>query len=204
MNPLILMPVARTRKPSLPTKEEFDAFDRLHNHLPHRWKLNAAVIAATMLVATPSAWGQERRPLPGIRVPPRYLSEIEAASIIRAEAKKFGISFGKTKKRISFPLTRDFGEPKDQKEKKVTITLDGEDAKRGISFEFLSQVDEMALSSSASSIAKALKGELKKAGQGTKVGVFQVDPSYDTAAQKAKLRKQVRTFLGWLKSQGII
>jgi len=201
---LIVEPISRARKPSLPTKDEFDAQDRLADHLPNRWKLNATVLAATLVAAVPSAWGQESRPLPGEVAPVRYMDESEAVSIIKQEARKYGVKFEKTKKRVSFPLGGSYAEPKDRKGKRVTITLDGEDTKHGISFEFVSRDDQLALGASPEQIAKALKQELKKTGKGAKVGVFEIGQIGGDVMKEAKLRKQVRTFLESLKSQGII
>jgi hypothetical protein len=77
--------------------------------------------------------------------PPVYLSEDEAAQVIREVAREYGVDFSGsgTKKSDNLPYTNifDFGEEKTTDTYSGEFVLDGYDEKLGIGYEFVSQQD---------------------------------------------------------------
>jgi hypothetical protein len=167
---------------------------------------------------------------------PVFLTEDEARQVITEEAAKAGIHFEKSKTaiRVERPVT-DSGSglsydlrTRKPKTRKSSLVLDGTDAMRNLSFEFVSNKDydewETEVKVSVSSIssvniegaAEILQAGLTNAVKEGHVAVI-YDPMYsgsydkyghnEQAARKKSLdalREQVRDFIAWLKAQGVI
>ncbi len=179
---------------------------------------------------------------------PLYMTEAEARSIIEDEAKRAGISFkspGRTMSSVDVPVIKQYElvVPRDDKSNlkpvpagcqftKSALALDGTDAKRGISYEFVSKADfgEWAkdaqpvstwLSEDLLGSAACLRKGLEKAKPSGRIGVFYdpvawgkdiVLPGQDVGTStgdsmkqaREDLRAQVKDFIKWLKAQGVI
>ncbi len=166
-------------------------------------------------------------------LPPVYLSEDEAAQVIRETAREYGVNFsGKgTVESKKLPYTNVYGEEM-KKTYKGELALDGYDSTLGIGFEYVSQRDvsdwHMDTGVMATVETFDMKGTAERLAEAvTDTAVF-YDPGMDFTAmpdwnseedweravdeycsrQKERmtedLRAQVVDFLEWLKGQGII
>lgn len=162
-----LEPVRIYPQPKLPSRDAVDEQPDLLRLLPNRWQGNAAVVtalAACLALSTSSSDAAKKpdtvaRVAPifvhgdgigsfGCRVisPPVFLSEDEAVEVIRNEAKRAGITFAKSGKilsKVELPTApREYGNKQPARPVKAqSIALDGTDAKRNISFEYVSRDD---------------------------------------------------------------
>lgn len=166
-------------------------------------------------------------------LPPVYLSEDEAAQVIRETAREYGVDFsGKgTVESKKLPYTNVYGvEMKDTY--KGTLTLDGYDSTLGIGFEYVSQKDVSNWHKDTNMMSTVetfdMKGTAERLTDAvTGTAVF-YDPGMDYSTmpdwhseedwdravdeyctrQKERmtedLRAQVVDFLEWLKGQGVI
>jgi len=180
--------------PRYPTHGELN----VENHIPRRWARNPVALALLMTAVPIACPKPQAPPLTGKVAAPSFLSESEADAIIKAEAKRFGIKLSKTKKEVRFKVAVAGSK------KLAWLKLDEADAKHGIYFEYVSREEAAPFKVSASQMADALREDLKSTGRDKKVGVFNVGSSSNTFVQRTELRRQVRTFLEWLKSQGVI
>jgi hypothetical protein len=157
--------------------------------------------------------------------PPVFLSEAEAREVVIEEAKRAGIQFkagGPALAGVEVPA-RTSKDPKGT----TVLTADGFDAKRGVAFVVVSGKDaEDWTEPSGSSIdrydSKKLAGEVvakvkKSAAKGVTATFYEPysHPNPDRrdweksradalVKDREELRKQVRDFVKWLKSQGVI
>jgi hypothetical protein len=184
----------------------------------------ATLAAATKFVAPLFIHGDGRGAFGcEVVVPPVFLSEAEAREVIVEEAKKAGLYMvGGTTPVPGVTLDAYKNSRKPTTEK---LTLDGFDKKKKVGFVFVSVEDserwsEPSLSSVTSVQLKPLAEKVRKKVEAAKpemtVGVFydpmpqgKWDESKAAAAQRKisdreELRKQVRDFVKWLKSQGVI
>jgi hypothetical protein len=156
-------------------------------------------------------------------VPPLYLSEQEARSIIVEEAKKAGIHFDPG---LRDQTTVQIG----SRGQTLSFEFDGKDPKKNISFYFLSakQADRLGTAANfeierhgsvytvdGKEQALAIRAELDKQPRNGYVATFYEPHKYedktgDFSKKEAKhfdreaLREQVRDFVKWLKAQGVI
>lgn len=209
-------PIRHYATPRLPTKDIVDENPDLLRLLPRRWQHNPAVLTALvgtglLLQSSGSLLAEKATRTMGIMPPPMRMSESEARRIVIDEAKKAGINFSADKKKLNVPITALAAAPikgNEASDATVRITLDGTDAKRGISFEYVSDVDARAVSkriggiATINSITTALTTQSKKHLKG-RVLVVPGVRTYQEDADK-QLRAQVKDFIKWLKAQGVI
>lgn len=162
-----LQPLRRYPQPQLPTREVVDEQPDLLRLLPNRWQGNAAVVTAlaACLALSASSSNSAKKPGTVARVapifvhgdgigsfgcrvinPPVFLSEDEAIEVIRDEAKRAGVTFAKSDKTLPkielATVPRGYGDKQPARPVKAqSIALDGTDAKRSISFEYVSRED---------------------------------------------------------------
>ena len=166
-------------------------------------------------------------------LPPVYLSEDEAAQVIRETAREYGVDFsGKgTVESKKLPYTNVYGLETD-KTYKGELILDGYDAALGIGFEYVSQKDvsdwhkDMGVMSTVETFD--MKGTAERLTDAVENTAVFYDPGMDysqmpnwhseedwnraveeyCSLQKERmlsdLRAQVVDFLEWLKGQGVI
>jgi len=166
-------------------------------------------------------------------LPPVYLSEDEAAQVIRETAMEYGVDFSgkKTVESKKLPYTNVYGDDMN-KTYKGELQLDGYDVDLGIGFEYVSQKDVSTWHKDTGVMSTVetfdMKGTAEKLADAlTDTAVF-YDPGIDYSAmpdwqseedwnraveeyhtlQKermlADLRAQVVDFLEWLVGQGVI
>lgn len=212
-----LEPIRNYPQPKLPTGDAVADNPELLKLLPRRWQTNPAVLTAMigaglLLQSSGSLLANECTPLAGIMAPPVRMSESEARRIIIDEGKKAGINFAADKKKLNVPITALAAAPIKGDEASTattTITLDGTDLKRAISYEYVSDADTKAISkriggfATTYSVAEALNEESKKALKGRVLVVSEIE-AYDKEEAQKQLRTQVKEFIKWLKGQGVI
>jgi hypothetical protein len=208
-------PVRRYARPQLPTREIVDANPELLRLLPKRWQGNSAVLMAMvgtglLLQCSGSVLAKGSVPLPGSPLPPQLiLSESEARRIIVEEAKKAGIVFAADSRTLDIPLSSLCTEPKPRTEATTRITLDGTDAKLGVSYEYVSEKDTQALSArcgctvSEETAAAAIRATGKAPPKGRLLVVSDIS-GFSRKEADGKIRTQVQDFIKWLKAQGVI
>ena len=214
-------PLKNYRDPTFPTRQVLDEHPELLRLLPCRWRNKPAVIstlaAASLLIGagTLISTGAANAQYAGVPVMPLYLSEAEARQVIVTEAKRVGIKFTDTTRTLKgIPLL-----VPGNTVKKLNLQLDGLDTKRNIGYEFISSedLDSWQLSgktgNNTNKVARQLQQQLAKSQpKGTYTTFYDPlasgeSPAYgDSAKESAKelLRMQVRDFIKWLKSQGVI
>jgi hypothetical protein len=232
MTRLTLTPLKAYAAPDYPNRPEVDAHPELLRHLPRRWQGNAVLLAvlagaglATVGIGAAQAVEKakivarlaplfpisEGRPqLAGKVAAPVLLTEADARAIILDEAKKAGVSFvpdALAVERVRLPKNA-VQARRNEEMAQIDLTLDGTDAKRKISYEFVSEADVKGWSAQQFSgctwgtreAAVALRdGLAQKLPEGT-TALF-----YDTGLGNAdELRLQVRDFIAWLKAEGVI
>lgn len=166
-------------------------------------------------------------------LPPVYLSEDEAAQVIRETAAEYGVDFsGKgTVNSKKLPYTNVYGDEM-EKTYKGELALDGYDGALGIGFEYVSQrdVSDWHLDTGMMSTVEVfdMKGTAERLTEAVNGTAVFYDPGMDysempdwnseddwdraveeyCSRQKERmmedLRAQVVDFLEWLKGQGVI
>lgn len=195
--------IRTARQPKYPTRDKIALNPRLANLTPRRWRSNHHVLAALSIVGVSASisLAQELRPIPGVIAPSHFLTEREALGIIRDEAKKVGLKLVHKGKHITVPVPSKDGKTKTDK----SYCLDETDPKSGVSIDFLSYDDADRFYGTpmrktptlyAKDIAKSIKNK--------KIMIV-AESGYGTSEEQAnKLRKDLREFFKWLKSQGVI
>lgn len=160
-----LQPVRGYRGPRYPTHAILQAHPELLRLVPRRWRRNAVVLAAVAGAAA-LVYGCQKAAVPagpsvvaplfvhgqgqgsfGCKVitPPVFLSEDEAKAVIREEAAKAGVLFANDCRpalHIGLPVTDpNFDRSPVAHRRRGRFQLDGADAKRGISFAYVSTDD---------------------------------------------------------------
>jgi hypothetical protein len=166
---LPISPVRRYSSPRYPTRQEVHLDPAVLRALPERWMAKPAVCLALTLTLSTGLCGcaagksadTSGTTVPGLAIPifehgngtggygcvaitpPVYLSEDEAAQIIREEAATRGVSFTETKSIDGvFPATYFYSQGTEGTATWTgTLELDGFDADLGIGFEFISKDD---------------------------------------------------------------
>lgn len=210
--------------PIYPTKDMVERDGSILEAIPKRWKNNApiSVLLSGLLVLPLSGCDYGRTA--GVPEPKmNSLTEEEARLVIMEEAKKSGINFEVTDKEIKNieMLFEDAynkkGEIKDSKTY-ITLQLDGYDEEKKIAFEYITESDFYEWTSSAVNqgkleycnyneevVLKNLKEAANRNEENITVGTFYSPMNSDSVEASDKiLRKQVREFIEWLKSEGII
>lgn len=214
-----LQSVRRYPQPQLPTHHEAEANPELLRLLPKRWQRNSAVLTAMVgaglllqCSASVLAKDEPARLMGDVAAPLVIMSESDARRIIVDEAKKAGINFTADKKKLNVPITALAAAPikgNEASDATTTITLDGTDLTRAISYEYVSDIDTKAVSkriggfATAVSVSNALREESKKHLKGRVLLVSEVR-TYDRDQADRQLRTQVQDFIKWLKAQGVI
>ena len=261
---LEVRPVKNYQEPKYPTKAAVVLDPSVLRALPRRWSARPAVCAALALTLATGLYSCSRAdpdnlPVGGAEsletglaipifehgngrssfgcvsvAPPVFLSEDEAAQVIREEAAKYGIDFsGEKSIEGRFPTTNLYG---DQSLADATwegsLELDGYDSSLGVGFEFVSQSDVNMWQITGNMWVSVemfdMKGTATRLADATRNVVVFYDPGKDNsiefkrdtdedyatyraryeAEQKAQmhenLRAQVRDFLEWLAAQGVI
>lgn len=210
-----LQPLRRYPQPQLPTHDAAEANPELLKLIPRRWRTNPAVLTAMIGAGllTQCLAEEQCPPLAGVPAPPTIrVSESEARRIIIDEAKKAGITFAADKKKLNVPVRALAAAPikgHEASTTRTTITLDGTDVKRAVSFEYVTAADANAVSkriggvATVRSVAEALKDESKKQLKGRMLVVTETY-AYDHDEGEQDLRAQVKDFIKWLKAQGVI
>lgn len=187
--------------------------------LPKRWQTNPAVLTAMvgagLLLQCSSVLAQKDEPVAlmgDVAAPMVVMSESDARRIIADEAKKAGIVFGADKKKMRIPLgSLDTLLPSEKPKPgaTTTVTLDGTSSKLGVSYEYISEADEKALTARrggalpAGNAAAVIKAEGEKTMKGRVLAIPTVR-AYSQETAETQLRAQVREFIKWLKGQGVI
>jgi len=241
-------PIKQYSEPAFPTRSILDERPELLRLVPKRWQKNPVVIAALAATAALVTNGCSAAQQGGgkstvSKVAPIFkhgaglgthagmtltpaisLSEAEARHVIMEEAKKAGITFAPDSSTVNVDLPKGFNEQK--KLVRTTIQLDGTDARRSISYEYVSREDVYQWKLSKMwpmGAAESLRDGLKAAAPagtyvvfydpadsgpviGDKKGYFDVKGYQKAAlaADREDLRRQVRDFIKWLKAQGVI
>lgn len=165
--------------------------------------------------------------------PPVYLSEEEAAQVVREEALKMGVDFSSSAKLTSdrFPSTNLYGTQTDAVWS-GEMMLDGYDEKLGIGFEFVSKEDvnewekqdenvhstvtDYDMNGTAERLSAVVNNTVVFYDPGTNYELIDYEKLYSDelgyseteerlrADSIENLREQVRSFLEWLAAEGII
>jgi hypothetical protein len=165
---------------------------------------------------------------------PVFLTEDEARQVITEEAATAGIHFENTSQvmaQVEMENLEIDARTRKPKTQKLSLILDGTDPQRNIAYEFVSDQNasewEMGISNYGSTggiaikpVAEALQKGFSKTNTNQTMGVFYDPISYapyrrthfsDSCNEKEardksvqELREQVKDFISWLKTQGII
>ena len=237
-----LVAVKTYGKPEYPFKEEAMCSPDLLKALPKRW--HAKPILCILLAFTAAsglcACSEIQRPYAAAPIfehgsgrgsfgcvsvaAPVFLSEEEAAQVIREEALLQGVDFSGSKSiHGEFPATSLYSfleEEPDPGTWRGTLELDGYDEALGIGFEYVSKQDVIDWLKDDKTLATVESYDMKGTAERLADAVDNVAVFYDpTAAEdfdssmsrdelkeqmKEQLREQVRDFLTWLAGEGII
>ena len=232
-------PVKQYQMPAYPTRSILDVHPELLRLAPRRWQQCAVVMSAVIAAGafTLLRWqpagaetatkeqqtvsrvaplfpkGVESRiyGLKGDMPAPTFLSEADARQVILEETKKAGLNFEMDKQTIKdLPLENPRLKDPNQAPVKLTLTLDGTDAKRNISFEYVSHTDMDEWKQPARcgydelTVADTLRNSLEQAKPAGTYALFYDPEAGESAAAKDNLRAQVKEFLLWLKAQGVL
>ena len=179
--------VARYGSPRYPAKAALGPESRL---VPKRWQGNARMTA-----------GRAASQTPGKMAPARFLTETEARRIVIAEGKRAHVGFRMDGRTIPIDL------PSAKGKRHVAYRIKAWDKKHRLGFSFVTPDDASRLLGAAAKtgdLEKVVKDGLVKEHLGGRVRLVGIDPYGDSDAQKAKLRHEVRSFIAWLKAQGVI
>ena len=235
-----LQPVKRYAGASFPTKIEIDAAPETLRAVPRRWQRSTAVctllasigifaaaqptssaapeaapVAARIAPLFPYPESLHRIAFDGDFAIPQFISEEEARKIIVEEAARAGITFApdiRVREKIPMPVKQTKEGNATWTTTRISVTLDGTDSARNISYEFVSNADMEEWSKQGISkfdIGAGTPATLLRDGlsQGMPTGTCAVfyDPA-DMIGNRPSidLRRQVQDFLDWLKVEGII
>ena len=231
-------PIRYYVEPGFPTHRVLEEHPELLTALPERWRVNPIVLAtlagSCLILAgltgcraksTQAAPQQpNNRRLHQIRPvilgkPARIvteLGELESRKIIVNEAKKHGIFFSPTKKKVKVTIPLSAQDKKQAVSKSVDLVfeLDGLDEKHRLAYEVVSRLDAESLASKypwftdlagygPDNAARKLDTELKK-DQKEHYFVVATPECYTEKDAEKQLRKQVQDFIKWLKAEGVI
>jgi hypothetical protein len=225
-NGMKLEPIARHREASYPTRAQVDANPEVLRRMPGRWRACPLVIALAGVSTTlmgcrsvlPTAlpWTKpEHVQLSGVPNPPPIayqILEADARLIIIDEAKKARIVLaadGRTVRNVHIPAANG------GTDHVVTVTMDGRDRKRGISYVYVSPDKDIkawrnadagvldTIGTDATTSKAALEKGIRKHIRG-RTAVFLPASGTDKPQAAEELRKQVRDFITYLKAQGVI
>lgn len=146
---------------------------------------------------------------------PFIIPEMEARAIIEDEAKKAGITFTPDAAAVEIPLpviSKQQNGTSVRSIRKTTVTLDGTDMTRKISYEFISAEDKATWFPNMPLRWKADDGVGIDPVEDFRNGLTQAAPAGTVAVfynpiighSPERLREQVREFVVWLKAEGVI
>ncbi len=193
-----LQPCRNYRKPHYPTKLQFKHNPSLYkSSIPKEWLLKNKTASALAIAISFSSCSDKIATSVGCVtvLPPTYLTEEEAISIISEELKKDSINLSTDSNSIHslhYPFI-----------------IDAVDTANKIAIEFVSKDDIDSLSgmyntSSAYAIADSLTAKAMNVENDFIFKAFH-DPEYEEEEySKEMLREQIQSFIEWLKSQGLI
>ncbi|WP_195984031.1 hypothetical protein [Clostridium sp. D33t1_170424_F3] len=229
-------------KPEYPVKEEVLHSPDLLKALPKRWHAKPVICILLAFTAASGLCACSEIQRPNTAAPifahgdgrgaygcvsvaaPVFLSEEEAAQVIREEALLQGVDFSGTKSIYGeFPATSLYSfleEESDPGTWKGTLELDGYDEALGIGFEYVSKQDVIDWLKDDKALASVESYDIKGTAERLADAVDNIAVFYDpTAAEdfdgslsrtelkkqiKEQLREQVRDFLSWLAGEGLI
>lgn len=208
--------VKRYAEPNFPAHSILDEHPEMLHIIPKRWQKNRLLLAALAGVCILSAGckKQVRVHLVGAQAMPVFISEAEGRQIVIEEARKAGISFKADN--LTVRVANPSYKVKSRKiARSINLTLDGTDTKRNILYEYISREDyrqiyhlEPDTDKDMANAAIELKNELRQGEPGGRHGVFYEPIMYNKASNnkfaQEQLRAQVRDFIKWLKSEGVI
>jgi hypothetical protein len=199
-----VQPVKQYRRVGYPTSTQSSL--RLSKEVPHRWKRNGMVLTAlagsSVMALCVSA---EQQMVTRGKVAVRYdLTEADARQIATTEAKKRGVIFVEKRRPVDLTISLDGG----KSTKTISYLLDEIDSKKGVGFDYVTKKDCETVygkdtNVKPAALAKIIKSSLSKAKLSGKVKIVS-EPDVASWDSKAKLRKEIVSFLKWLKSQGVI
>lgn len=210
--------------PIYPTKDMVERDGSILEAIPKRWKGNAPIsVLLSGLLVLPLSGCDYGRTMGMPEPKMNSLTEDEARLVIMEEALKAGINFDVTDKvleNIDMLFANSYNEVGEIEDSKASITLklDGYDEEKKIAFEYITENDFYEWTNSAKEqgklqycgyneevVLKNLKAAANRNEENITVGTFYTPMYSDSVEASDKiLRKQVREFIEWLKSEGII
>lgn len=201
-----IQPVTKYRQAAYPTHSAM-ASGELDSRLPRRWAANPKIVAFVAIAGATmqTGWTSVHAVTRGF-MPPQYVTESDAASIAKEQAKKAGLAFKLNSKKIAITITTQTG-----KTQKVDFVLDLYDEKTGVGFECLSNLDCYDVYGYDSKVtpqqlAKTINKSLSKTDRAKIKVIAESDRSDKDVRNKEQqdLKNELRSFFDWLKQQGII
>lgn len=214
-------PIKKYKSPGYPDKRVVLENPDILKTLPERWKDKAFVgLTMSSIILFLLSGCEKEQPTAGTPMPPNYLTEEEAYNVIIDETAKYGVAFdaaGLELKDIELQLDKFSPQGNTSVTQKLNMQLDGYDKDKGIGFEFVSEDDINEFNKSVQQIngeginplgKNEYHDKLEKAikQKDNKVyfdAFYNKDYASDEQLQ-AELREQVKSFMEWLKTQGII
>lgn len=228
--------------PGYPVKEEAMGSPDLLKALPKRWHAKPVICILLAFTAASGLCACSKIQQPGTATPifehgagrgsygcesvaaPVFLSEEEAAQVIREEALLQGVDFSGTKSiHGEFPATSLYSyieKESDPGTRWGTLELDGYDETLGIGFEYVSKQDVIDWQKDDKIKASVEGYDIKGTAERLADAVDNIAVFYDPTAvedfdssisrdelkeqMKERLREQVRDFLTWLAGEGVI
>lgn len=237
-----LVAVKAYGNPGYPFKEEALCSPDLLKALPKRWHAKPTICILLAFTAASGLCACTETQQPNTAAPifehgsgrgsfgcesvaaPVFLSEEEAAQVIREEALLQGVDFSGSKSiHGEFPATSLYSfleEEPDPGTWRGTLELDGYDEVLGIGFEYVSKQDVIDWLKDDKTLATVESYDMKGTAERLADAVDNVAVFYDPTASedfdsstnrteqkeqmKEQLREQVRDFLTWLAGEGVI
>lgn len=215
-------PIKKYNSPGYPDKRITHENPDILKTLPLRWKGKAFVGLTISSIALLLLSGCERLqpPTGGTPLPPNYLTEEEAYNIVKDEAAKYGVAFDTTApelKDVEFQLDKFSTQGTTSILHKFNVPLDGYAREKGIGFEFISEDDinefnysvQQINNEGVNPISKSeyndkLEEAIKQKENKMYLDVFYNNGYASDEQLEAELREQVKSFMEWLKAQGVI
>lgn len=211
-------PIRKYKTPGYPDKGLVLESPDILKTMPQRWKGKAfAGLAMSSIVLLLLSGCEKQQVTGGTPIPPFYLTEEEAYKVIVDEAEKYGVAFDKAGVELQ-ELRLPFYDQaaKANAEYKMDIQLDGYNKEKKIGFEYVSNKDVEEFNNSLQqkpeegvyplwidAYSAKLEQALREKDQGIYFDSFYTN-GYEKAEVEKDLREQVKSFMEWLKAQGVI
>lgn len=213
--------VKKYKTPGYPDKRIVLENPDILKTMPQRWKGKIyAGLTFSSVVAMLLSGCQAPVTTVGTMPAPVSLTEEEAQIIIADEAEKYGVRFnsaGLELKDVKFNIDKNYGGTRVNVPHTQDVQLDGFDEEKKIGFEFASFDDVSGFANSVEGFTdddvrsfysddytKLLEEAVKNKDGKIYFDAFYFTVSEDRAECEADLRTQVKTFMEWLKTQGVI